>query len=497
MKAFPAYILQVAVAAALSAQDIRELEKSVTEFTLANGLDFILVERHESPVVYFHTYVKAGSVDDPGGQTGLAHLMERMAYKGTETIGSKNWADEKKALDAIEEVRDRLDAERAKGAKMDRGKMETLATQWSIAVDRADLYVQPNAFLQVLADNGAQGVGTTAGTDATESTCSLPSNRVELWFLMESQRLSRPVFRQFYKERDAMLEEYRQQVEAKPQGRLMQSLLATAFAAHAYRNPVSGWPSDLFSLRSTDAKAFFEKYYVPGNMVIAMVGDVSGAEARKLAEKYFGPLPGKPLPPPPHTLEPPQAGSKTAVLDLPSQPMAAVVYKRPDQFDKDDAVFDVIQGILAGGRNGMLYSDLVEEKRVAASVQALATYPDGKYPNLFAFTLVPSASHTVEENEKRLDAVLAQLKTRPVDAETLQRAKTLARAGLIRLMGSPNGLARVLAIYAANYGDWRKMYAGLDGLNKVTAGDVQRVASRYFVPMSRTVAYTAQAGAKQ
>lgn len=497
MRAIPAFLLQVAVSAALCAQDVHELDKSLTEFTLANGLHFILVERHESPVVYFHTYVNAGSMNDPGGQTGLAHLMERMAYKGTETIGSKNWADEKKALDAVEEIYDRLDAERAKGARMDRGKVETLVTQLSVAIDRADLYAQPSAFQQILLENGAQGMGTTAGIDAAESTCGLPSNKVELWFLMESQRLSHPVFRQFYREREAVLEEYRQQVEAKPQARLIQSLLATAFAAHAYRNPVFGWPSDVFSLRSTDAKAFFEKYYVPGNIVIAMVGDVSGAEGKRLAEKYFGPIPGKPLPLPPHTLEPPQAGSKTAVLDLQTQPLTAVAYKRPDQYDKDDAVFDVIQGILAGGRGGMLYSDLVDEKRLAASVQALSTYPNGKYPNLFTFMLLPAPAHTVEENETALDGVLAKLKTKPVDAETLQRAKTQARVGLIKVMASPNGLARVLAIYAANYGDWRKMYANLDDLNKVSAADVQRVALRYFVPMNRTVAYTARPGVRQ
>src|SRR5271170_7247385 len=109
-----------------SAQNLKDFEKKVTEFTLPNGLHFILVERHEAPVVSFHTYVNAGSVDDPGGRTGLAHMMEHMAFKGTPTIGSKNWPEEKKALDAIEAVYDRLDQEKRKMTHADPAKIKTL-----------------------------------------------------------------------------------------------------------------------------------------------------------------------------------------------------------------------------------------------------------------------------------------------------------------------------------------------------------------------------------
>jgi len=480
----------LAVALVLGAQDVREFEKKITEFTLANGLHFILAERHEAPVVSFHTYVRAGAVDDPAGQTGLAHMFEHLAFKGTETIGTKNWSDEKKAMDAIEEVYDRLDAERNKAVKADQSRIETLQTQLKVAVDRADLYVLPNDHIRTMEENGGVRLNASAGLDSIEYACSLPSNRLELWFLLESQRFLHPVFRQFYGEREVVLQEYRQQVESRPQGLLTQSLLSTAFAVHPYRNPPGGWPSDIASLRRGDARTFFDKYFVPGNITIAIVGDVDPAESKRMAERYFGPMQAKPLPPIRHTQEPPQPGPKIAAIDLPTQPIAAVGYKRPDQYDQDDAVFDVIQLILSGP-SGLLYKEMVEDKRLTTSVQALATFPGGRYPNLFTFLLAPSQGHTVEENEKALDDLLAVFQANPVDAGMLERAKTQARAGALRMASSNSGLARLLVLYYAGYGDWRTMFTSFNQLDKVTADDVQRVARKYFVAVNRTTAYTA------
>jgi predicted Zn-dependent peptidase len=271
-------------------------------------------------------------------------------------------------------------------------------------------------------------------------------------------------------------------------------LLATAFAAHPYRNPPSGWPSDIVSLRRADAKEFFDKYYVPANITMAIVGDVNPADAKRLAERYFNPLPARPLPPRLHTEEPPQPGPKTAVVDSPTQPIVAIGYKRPDEFSPDDPVFDVISLILSSGRTGLLYKELVQEKKLALVAQAAATYPDGHYPNLFVFFLVPSVGHSVDEDVKAFDDLLGRFKAGKVDAETLARVKTKARAGVIRRLDNNAGLAQVLATYQASYGDWRKLFTSIDDLKKITADDVQRVARQYFVVSSRTVAYLAQPG---
>jgi predicted Zn-dependent peptidase len=473
----------------LPAQDLKEFEKKVTEFTLANGLHFIVAERHEAPVVSFHTYVNAGSVDDPSGETGLAHMFEHMAFKGTDTIGTRDWPAEKQALDAIETAYDKLQGERNKGPKADEVQLTYLESQVKIMIDRAQAFVKPNEYTRVLEENGAAGLNAGTGPDATQYYYSLPSNRVELWFLMESQRFLHPVYREFYKERDVVMEENRMRVESSPEGKLLQTFAGTAFIAHPYRNPAGGWTSDISNLRRGEAEAFFAKYYVPSNMVMTIVGDVDPAEAKRLAEKYFGPMPARPRPPLVSTKEPPQAGEKQAEVISPSQPLAVIGYKRPDQYDRDDPVFDVIQLILSSGRTGLMYKELVQDKRLALDAEAASTYPGGKYANLFVFFLVPSLGHTTAENVKALDDLLVRFESQPPDAEELSRAKTRERAALIRRLANNSGLAELLASAYMNYGDWRKLFTQIDDLNKVTASDVQRVAAKYFTAPNRTLAY--------
>ncbi len=471
----------------LRAQSLAQFEKRVTEFTLPNGLHFILLERHEAPVVSFHTYVDAGSVDDPCNRTGLAHMFEHMAFKGTETIGSKNYVEEKKALDAVERAYDQLESERAKA---DPDRLRILERELQAAMDQAASYVDVNAYPRTIEENGGAGLNAETGEDSTNFFYSLPSNRIELWFLLESQRFLAPVFREFYKERDVVREERRMRVDSNPEGKLSEMLLATAFAAHPYRQPTAGWASDIGRLRVADARAFFDKYYVPANITIAIAGDVAPAASRRLAEKYFGRLPARPLPAPLGAVEPKQEGEKRVAVETPSQPFLALAWKRPDQHDKDDPVFDVVSEILSSGRTGLLYQELVRDRNIALSAAATATFPGGKYPNLFLIWVAPSSGHTVEENEKAVYGILDRLKEKEVDAQALARVKTKLRASLIRQLDNNPGMADQLTFYHVNYGDWRKMFTGLDDIDKVTAADVQRVVRQYFVESGRTVAFT-------
>jgi predicted Zn-dependent peptidase len=476
-------------------QNVAEFEKKVSEFTLPNGLHFLLVERHEAPVVSFHTYVNAGSIDDPAGSTGLAHMFEHMAFKGTETIGTTDWPREKKAIEEIERTYDQLEAERAKGPRAKRVTLETLEGALKIAINRAQDYVASNEYTRIVEENGGAGLNAGTGVAATEYYYSLPSNRIELWFLLESQRFLHPVFREFYKERDVVMEEYRLRVESNPQGLLLQDFRAAAFEAHPYRNPPGGWPSDVRNLRVAEARAFFDKYYTPSNMNIAIVGDVNPTDAKRMAEKYFGPLPSRPAPPPVHTDDPLQRGPRTVLVESQSQPLAVIGYKRPDQYDKDDPVFDALSIILTSGRTSLLYQDLVQEKRLALRAECAPTFPDGRYPNLFVFLLMPAQGHTLEENQQELDATLARLASQKVDDATMARVKTKVRAGVIAQLDSNAGLASLLTRYYASYGDWRKLFTAIDDISKVTSADVQRVAARYFTKQNRTVAYTTPAAA--
>jgi predicted Zn-dependent peptidase len=279
-------------------------------------------------------------------------------------------------------------------------------------------------------------------------------------------------------------------VESSPQGKLLEALLATAFIAHPYRNMPGGWASDIENFRVPDAQRFYKTYYTPVNITVGIAGDIRPAAARQLAEKYFGRLPAGPPPPRVRTEEPPQEGERRIGVESPSQPLLIIVYKRPDERHKDDAAFDVVASILSSGRTGLLYKEMVRDKRIALAAQAQATFPEGKYPNLFLLFCVPSAGHTVEENEKAAYGILERLKTEKVDQATLDRVKTKLRAALIRQLDSNSGLASQLTSYYVKYGDWRKLFTGLEEINAVTADDVQRVARQYFVERTRTVAYT-------
>jgi predicted Zn-dependent peptidase len=479
--------------ALLPAQNLQEFAKRVTEFSLPNGMHFIVLERHEAPVVSFHTYVNAGSVDDPKGRTGLAHMFEHMAFKGTEGIGSTNWPAEKLALASIERVYDQLEAERNKLSKADAAKVKTLEEQLQGAIEKADSYVVPNLYPRVIEENGGVGMNASTGEDSTDYFYNFPANRVELWFYLESSRFLHPVFREFYKERNVVREERRMRVESDPQGKLMEQMLATAIAAHPYRVMPGGWASDIENLRVKDAEKFFNQYYAPGNITMAVVGDVSPARVRSLAEEYFGRIPKRPLPDPELTVEPVQDGPRHTEVASPAQPMEFIAYHRPDQYDKDDPVFDVLSSLLSGGRTSVMYKDIVRDKKLALAAGAESEFPGGKYPSLFFFYLIPGLGHTAVENEKEVDAIIADLQKTKVDEAALARVKIRTRAGLIRQLDDNAGLAQLLASYYANYGDWKKLFTSLDEIDKVTADDVQRVVRKYFTPENRTVAVTFQA----
>jgi predicted Zn-dependent peptidase len=253
-----------------------------------------------------------------------------------------------------------------------------------------------------------------------------------------------------------------------------------------------GWASDIENFRLTEAVAFYKRYYVPANITISIAGDVDPKECRRLADQYFAILPSGPLPSGPRTVEPAQKGEKRVEVESPAQPFIAIGYKRPDQRDKDDSVFDVLSEILAGDRTGLLYMDLVRDKKIALGAAAVPSFPGGKYPNLFLFFLVPNRGHTVAENEKACYEIIEHLKTDKVTADTLQRIKTKVRASLIRRLDSNSGMAEALTFYHVNYGDWRKLFTSIDDIDKVTADDVVRVAKRYLLPETRTVVYTVQ-----
>src|SRR3984893_12533514 len=272
------------------AQDVASFEKRITVKKLPNGLTLLVCERPEAPVFSFFTLVDAGSAQDPMRATGLAHMFEHMAFKGTDKIGTADYDAEKLALENVETAYAAYIAEGDKEVGRDEAKLKELEKAWKDAIAEADKYVVPNEFGKIIEQNGGEDLNAFTSYDETGYHYSLPENRLELWAYLESERFLHPVMREFYKERNVVIEERRLRTDSNPIGRLLEQFNAAAFEAHPYHRPTVGWMSDLNSFSATDAQRFFDTYYVPSNMTVAVAGDVKASEAMPILEKYFSRL---------------------------------------------------------------------------------------------------------------------------------------------------------------------------------------------------------------
>jgi predicted Zn-dependent peptidase len=283
------------------------------------------------------------------------------------------------------------------------------------------------------------------------------------------------------------MEERRMRTDSSPTGRLVEQFLGTAFNASSYHRPGIGYQSDLENFSATDAMAFYKRYYVPSNMVLAVVGDIDPRTAMPIIQKYFGRIPSGPKPEEYMTAEPPQNSERQVVLHDPSQPFYIEGYHRPDYRDNDDAVYDAISDVLSNGRTSRLYRSMVRDQKVAAVAGGFSGFPGTKYPHLFAFYAVPTPGHTPEEMRKSIHEQIEKLKTQDVSDDELQMVKTRAKANLIRSLDSNNGLAGMLSDAQMRYGDWRELFREVERIDKVTKQDIRRVASKIFVENNRTV----------
>jgi len=484
---FVVLALLVVASAIASAQDLASFEKRTTVKVLPNGLTLIVCERPEAPVFSFYTSVDAGDANDPGGASGLAHMFEHLAFKGTKDIGTTNYPAEKIALEKVETAYAAYDFEYRKRVGRDEAKLKELKGTFDAAVKDAQQYVIPNQFTEIAEANGAVGINASTSLDTTQYFWSMPANRFELWAYMESDRIANPVEREFYKERDVVMEERRMRVDSSPIGKLVEQFLATAYVAHPYHRPNVGWESELSQINATEAAAFHAKYYVPSNIVVAVAGDLKTGEVMPVLEKYFGRIPAGPPPEAMATVEPPQIAEKTVVLKQPTQPLYLEGYHKPDYRDPDDAVYDAITDIFSNGRTSRLYRSLVRDQQIAAQVEGFSGFPGDKYPGLFVFFAVPLPGHTPEQMRDAIHKEIDKLKTADVADDELQMYKTRTRADLLRGLGDNEGLATALASYQQRYGDWRELFRQLDRVDKVSKADIRRVANKTFVDTNRTI----------
>lgn len=480
-------IVILLLSAVALAQDVASFGKRITVKKLANGLTLLICERPEAPVFSFFTMVDAGSAQDPMGATGLAHMFEHMAFKGTDKIGTTDYAAEKPALEKVETAYAAYIAERDKSVGRDEAKLKQLEQAWKDAIAEADKFVKGNEFGKIIEQNGGEDMNAFTNYDETGYHYSLPENRLELWAYLESERFLHPVLREFYKERNVVIEERRLRTDSNPIGRLLEQFTAEAFEAHPYHRPTVGWMADLNHFSATDAQKFFDRYYVPSNMVVAVAGDINAGQALPILEKYFSRLPAHPQPDENTTAEPPQNSERKVVLKEKTQPLYLEGYHRPDYHSKDDAVFDAITDLMSEGRTSRLYRSLVRDKKIASFSAGFSGLPGTKYPHLFAFYAFPLPGHTPQEVADAIHAEIERLKKEDITDDELKMIKTRTKANLIRGLADNQGLAMQLGTYQTRYGDWHELFRSVDRIDQVSKADIRRVANEIFVDTNRTV----------
>ncbi|MBM3318075.1 MAG: insulinase family protein [Candidatus Eisenbacteria bacterium] len=480
-------LLAAVLAVPAQAGLLQHLRDSIQEFTLDNGLRFVVVERRDAPIFSFATCVNAGNVCEVTGTTGIAHMFEHMAFKGTETIGTRDFAAESRALDRVDEAWEAVLEERALGARADPARLAERIAAFDAAQAEALAYIVPNEFSAVLEENGAQSVNAFTGYDQTCYFYSLPSNRLELWARLEGDRMSRPVLREFYKERDVVRNEKRMRVESSPLGRFYSDFLTMAFKSHPYGVEPVGVTEDIESFRRADALEFFRRYYVSRNMTVVVVGDVALAEVRRLAQKYFLGVADAPAPWPVLAREPEHTAERRLIAREEANPMVMIGWLGPGLSDPEYPAAELLMQILGGGRSSRLYERLVKREKVATQAGAGTGMPGEKYPNQAVVFVTVSAGEDPLRAEQMVYEEIARLVADGPGEAELEKVKTAYLAGQIRQLRQPIGLALGLSMADQLRGHWGELFDHLDRISAVTAEEVRGLAGRLLTRERRTV----------
>ena len=479
---------------------------AVKEHQLSNGMKVLLLERNDAPSISGGWVARVGSVDERPGITGMAHLFEHMMFKGTPTIGTKDYEKDIEIIATQEKVRDAMRSEERRMREMwRRGEITDLqdpdqkTAEWKqlneefkkLVEDHRKVIVK-NEFDRIYTANGGSGMNAYTSYDHTAYFITVPANKLELFMWMESERLLRPVLREFYAERDVVFEERRMRTESTPLGKFFESFNSLFWESHPYSWPIIGWPSDITAISKKQADAFYGTYYMPQNLTLVLVGNFKSKPALALAEKYFGRLKkGEGLPPDVVTLEQPQKAEKRFYAEAETNPNVDIYWHTPAFGHKDTYPLSVLAQVLST-RTGRLHKELVLGKKLATDTWAWQGAR--KYAGEFNMGAEITEGNTPEMAEQEIYRLIEQIKTEPVPAKELQKVKNNFAAAEYRRLSSNHPILMQI-MRSEGLGNWREINEAGPKIQAVTPADLQRVAKKYFTKENRAVAvYTRKPG---
>ena len=456
------------------------LEQLVESFQLDNGWRFLLLPRRDAPVVSFETWVDTGSRFDPPARSGAANLMKNLLFKGSDRIGTLDWSAESLALDAVDEAAAAL---RGLEGSKDTAALLEASARFSEARKRATALTVPEEFSLILEEaGGASTLNAYVSPDATRFVVSLPSNQLELWCWLESERFARPVFRDFHAERDALLQDRRSRVEPNPERAMSEVLLRLAYVSHPYRRSAAGLEEDLSRLTRAEARAFFEAGYGARHMTTAIVGDFDPGLLKGLLERYFGPLPAG-LPHSAETVvEPTQERERRLALEATAPPAIELAWHVPAFAAPDRPAVNTALRLLGYSRSSRLERRLVREDALASELTVTPSLGGDQLRGLVMIRAVPLTGVATSELELALREELERLAEEGPTPEELAGIKRAARAEHLGRLRENASIARALAEHQVKSGSWRELFRSIERLEAVSAADVQRALVTYFRP---------------
>ena len=477
------------------------------EYRLDNGMQVLMVEKHEVPTVMSSIFAKVGSANETTGITGISHLFEHMMFKGTEKIGTKDIKRDREIMAKLDALKEEIRKEESiMREKYLRGEIEDMSDPDSksaryrqldaefdkLILEQRDLIIK-DQLDELYSKNGGFFLNAFTSEDMTGYFVRLPSNKMELYMWLESDRFRNPVFREFYSERDVVREERRLGVDSTPTGLIEEEFQSMFWKSSSYRWSVVGWPSDLEYITREQANAYFDTYYAPNNLCMILIGDLEPDKMIKLVKKYFDPLPrGKIEPPDVVTLEEKQYAEKRMVAEAEANPQVQILYhtvafKHPDSYP-----LTVLAGVMSG-KTGRLYKKLVEEEGIAIGASTHGGMFGGeglhvgaeqdtrKYAGAFKINAEGKTGILPAQLEKAMDEVIDDLRTTPVSEDELQKVKNQLRVDQIRFMDLMSGIGTLFYLgQNAALGDWTEANNHPDKCDLVTPEDVQRVVNKYF-----------------
>jgi predicted Zn-dependent peptidase len=486
--------------------DVRAQEVPVVEKHLTNGMRLLLVERHDEPSVAGGWVAHVGSSNERPGMTGIAHLFEHMMFKGTPTIGTKDYAKDLQIISEQERIRDQMRAEERKMRVMyRRGEIDDilkpenrtphyreLEKEFNDLIAQQRQILVKNEFDKIYTGQGGSGMNAFTTEDMTGYFINVPANKLELWMWMESERIWHPVFREFYAERDVVFEERRMRTDSTPLGKFAEEFNAMFWESSPYSWPVVGWPSDIPAISKAQADDFYSTFYAPQNITLILVGDFKSDQAEALAAKYFERIPRGPRDAPDVvTLEVKQMAEKRMDAEADTNPQVDIQWHTVAFEHKDSYALEIL-GQLLSTRTGRLYKGLVLGSGVATSVYA--DEDSQKWAGLFNAGGEARDGHTPQEVEKGIYDHLDKLKKEEVPAEELQKVKNNFAAAEYRRL-TANFPILMQLIHNDGEGDWKEINEAGRKIQAVTTADVMRVANTYFTKDNRTVGiYTRKPG---